>query len=172
MPHHWPPISTNPSPKRPAYRIPVHITQFSMLRFRTDSEKQRAKRRCHTRLYEYINTNNARSWHFDKWYCGWVDKNSEQKASYIRNATYFCFKIFFFLLQEPTKNSKVNVMLRLSLEPWIAVTLGQQLGQVETIYIDIDIDTDLLQIYTWAHCWSSNVVCGFRFELGWVRLGA
>lgn len=39
-------------------------------------------------------------------------------------------------------------MLRLSLEPWIAVTLGQQLGQDETIYIDIDIDTDLLQIYT------------------------
>lgn len=73
-------------------------------------------------------------------------RNRKPHTSEMRHI--FVPRFFFFLLQEPTKNSKVNVMLRLSLEPWIAVTLGQQLGQVETIYIDIDIDTDLLQIYT------------------------
>jgi len=72
-------------------------------------------------------------------------RNRKPHTSEMRHI--FVSKIFF-LWQEATKNSKVNVMLRLSLEPWIAVTLGQQLGQVETIYIDIDIDTDLLQIYT------------------------
>jgi len=86
MPHHSPPISTNPSPKGgPHTKTPSILLNFQCSDF---GQTAKNKGQNEDATPDYINTNNAYSWHFDKWYCGRVDKNSEQKAPYIKNATY------------------------------------------------------------------------------------